>query len=99
MAMQKMTSFLFKELLTFFKKYVISGVYFTNQHLLVLDGHGSHVILEAIEHAQEFGLDMSTLPSHISHDVQPLDAFCLKQFKTTFKKVREQLCQKVITWN
>jgi len=37
---------------------------FTNQHLLVLDGHGSHVTLEAIKHAQEFGLHMITLPSH-----------------------------------
>jgi hypothetical protein len=83
MAMQKkawMTSFLSKEFLTSFKNYVLSGVSLTNQHLLVLDGHGSHVILEAIKHAQEFGLDMSTLPSHISHDVQPLDVSCFKQF-------------------
>jgi hypothetical protein len=83
MAMQKKvwtTSFLFKEFLTFFKKFVLNGVFLTNRHLLVLDGHGSHVILKAIEHAQELGLDISTLPFHISHDLQPLDVSCFKQF-------------------
>jgi len=59
-----MTSFLLKELLTFFNKFILNGMSFTNQHLLVLDGHGSHVTLEAIKHAQEFGLHMITLPSH-----------------------------------
>jgi hypothetical protein len=49
MAMQKrasMVSFLFKKFLTIFKKYVLGGVFYTTQHLLVLDGHGNHVTLE-----------------------------------------------------
>jgi hypothetical protein len=49
MAMQKkvwMVSFLFKKFLAIFKKYVLGGVSYNNQHLLVLDGHGSHVTLE-----------------------------------------------------
>jgi hypothetical protein len=62
-------------------------VFLTNKHLLVLDGHGSHVTLEAIKHAQEFGLNTITLPSHMSHALQPLNVFCFKPFKTTFKKV------------
>jgi hypothetical protein len=41
--------FLFKEFVTFFKKSILSGVSFINQHLLILDGHGSHVTLEVIE--------------------------------------------------
>jgi hypothetical protein len=61
-------------------------VFFTNRHLLVLDGHGSHVTLEAIKHAQEFGLNTITLPSHTSHVLQPLDVFCFKPFKTTLKR-------------
>jgi len=61
----------------------------TNQHLLILDGHANHVILEAIQHAQEFELDMITLPSHISHVLQPLYVFCFQPFKTTFKKFRD----------
>jgi hypothetical protein len=62
-----MTSFLFKEVLSFFKKLVLGGISSSNYHLLALDGHGSHVSLEAIEHAQQFGIDMITLPSHTSH--------------------------------
>jgi hypothetical protein len=33
----------------FVNKFVLSGVFFTNRHLLVLDGHGSHVTLKTIE--------------------------------------------------
>jgi hypothetical protein len=70
MAMQVkawMTIFLFKKFLSFFKKLVPSGISQTNCHLLILDGHGSHVTLKAIEQAMDFGLDMITLPSHTSH--------------------------------
>jgi hypothetical protein len=37
-----MTTFLFKEFMSFFKKLVPSGVFLTNSQLLILDGHGSH---------------------------------------------------------
>jgi hypothetical protein len=43
-----MTSFLFKEILSFFAKLVPSEISQFNQHFLILNGHGSHVILEAI---------------------------------------------------
>jgi hypothetical protein len=62
-----MTTFLFKKFLSFFKRSIPSGISITNRHLLILDGHGSHVTLEAIEQVQEFGLDMIILPSHTSH--------------------------------
>jgi len=91
MAMQKkawMSSFLLKKFLAFFNKLVLSGMSITNQHLLILDGHVNHVTLEAIEHAQEFGLDMITLPSHTSHVLQPLYVCCFQPFKTTLKKFR-----------
>ncbi len=32
---------------------------------------------------------MITLLSHTSHALQPLDVFCFKPFKTTFRKVRD----------
>jgi hypothetical protein len=47
-----MTSFLFKEFMSFFKRLVLGGISPSNRHLLALDGHGSHVNLEAIEHVQ-----------------------------------------------
>jgi hypothetical protein len=52
MAMQKntwMTTFLFKKSMVFFNKSIPNGVSLNNQHLLILDGHGSYVTLEAIE--------------------------------------------------
>jgi hypothetical protein len=61
-----MTSFLFKKFLPFFKRSVPGGISPNNYHLLALHGHGSHVSLKAIEHAQQFALDMITLPSHTS---------------------------------
>jgi hypothetical protein len=54
--------------------------------LFILDGHGYHVTIKAIEQAQAFGLDMITLPSHTSHALQPLNVACFKPFKTTCKK-------------
>ncbi len=43
--------------------------------------HGSHVMLEAIKQAREFGLDMVTLPFHTSHALQILDVNFFKPFK------------------
>jgi len=40
--------FLFKKFLFFFKRFVPSAVSTTNWHLLVLNGHGSHVTLEVV---------------------------------------------------
>jgi hypothetical protein len=34
---------------------------------------------------------MITLPLHISHALQPLDVTCLKPFKTTFKRKRDNI--------
>ncbi len=59
--------FFFKEFLLFCNKSIPSRISQTNYHLLIMGGHGSHVTLEAIEQAQEFGLNIVTLPSHISH--------------------------------
>jgi hypothetical protein len=89
MAMQKkasMTSFLFKEFLSFSKRSIPGKISLTNRHLLILDGHNGHVTLEAIEQAHEFGLNMVTLPAHTFHALQPFDVSCFKPFKTTFRK-------------
>jgi hypothetical protein len=44
-----MTSFMFKQFLSFFKRFIPSGIPRTNHHLLTLDGHGSHVTLKTIK--------------------------------------------------
>jgi hypothetical protein len=84
-----MSTFLFKEFISFFNKSVPSGVSLNNQHLLILDGYGSHVTIEAIEKAKDFGLDNITLPSHTSHSLQPLDVSYFKPFKTAFRKFKD----------
>jgi hypothetical protein len=56
----------------FFIQSIRKGLSQQNRHFLILDGHGSHVTLEATEQTYEAGLDMITLPSHISHVLQPL---------------------------
>jgi hypothetical protein len=44
--------FLFKEFLSLFKKSIPRGITNYNQHLLILDGHGSHVTLKIIKQAR-----------------------------------------------
>ena len=60
----------------------------TNRHLLILDGHNSHVTLEVVKISMEAGLDIVSLPSHTSHALQPLIA-CFAPFKTDFWKYRD----------
>jgi hypothetical protein len=62
-----MTSYLLKEWLFSFNKFIPWGISQDNPHLLILDGHVSHVMIEAFEQVIEIGLDMVTLPSHTSH--------------------------------
>ncbi len=83
-----MTFFLFKEFLSIFKKSVL-GEIFQSKTSPNLNGHGSHVTLEAIAQAHEFGLNMVTLQAHASHALQPLDVSCFKPFKITFRKEKD----------
>jgi hypothetical protein len=43
------------------------GVFQENQHLLILDGHGFHVTIQALKQVVKVGLDMVTLLAHTSH--------------------------------
>jgi hypothetical protein len=43
-------TFLFKEFFSFFKRLILTGMFPTNCRLLILDGHGSHITLQAIEY-------------------------------------------------
>jgi hypothetical protein len=70
MAMQSkawMTNFVFKELMSFFKRLIPSGISLINKHLFILVGHESHVTLKTIEQAQNLGLNMIILPNHTNH--------------------------------
>jgi len=78
-------SFLLKEFLSYFKRSISKCIFQSNRHIPSLDRCGSHARLKSIKQAQQFGLDMVTLPLHTSHALQPLDVSCFKLFHTTFK--------------
>ena len=61
----------------------------TNRHLLILDGHGSHVILEVVHKTRQTGLDLLTLLSHTSHKLQPLDVSIFRPFKCAFRGYKD----------
>jgi hypothetical protein len=94
MAMQPnawMTKWLFESWISHFINVLkeTTGIDETNRHLLILDGHNSHVTLEVVTVAMNSGLDIISLPSHTSHALQPLDVSCFKPFKTAFKQIRD----------
>jgi hypothetical protein len=62
----------------------------TSRHLLILDGHNSHMTLEVIHKAAQAGIDMVTLPSHTSHALQPLDVSVFAPFKKAFRNIRDE---------
>jgi hypothetical protein len=86
-----MTSYLFRAWISHFIGCVqrLGGISIENRHLLILDGHCSHVTLDVVQEARAMGLDLFTLPSHTSHALQPLDVSVFKPFKTFFRKYRD----------
>ena len=94
MAMQPrawMTSFLFSKWISHFVKSVepLGGVSQDRRHLLIFDGHVSHVSIDTVQEARRQGIDLITLPSHTSHAMQPLDVSLFKPFKVAFKAYRD----------
>jgi hypothetical protein len=49
--------------------------------ILFLDGHGSHLSVEAIEFCMENDIELMCLPPHSSHRIQPLDTHFNKPLK------------------
>jgi hypothetical protein len=92
MAMQEkawMTGHLFKSWIGHFVKNIRDcGLQISPlcRHLLILDGHGSHVTMDVVKIACSIGLDLLTLPSHTFHAMQPLDVACFKQ---SFRELRD----------
>ena len=85
-----MTRWLFESWISHFLEYLKVGlcIDYSNRHLLILDGHNSHVTLEVVKISMQSGLDIVSLPSHTSHALQSLDVTCFKPFKTAFRRCR-----------
>ena len=64
-----MTSYMFSAWISHFVASIqrTTGISPVRCHLLLLDGHNSHVTLEVARAAKAVGLDLVSLPSHTSH--------------------------------
>ena len=92
MAMQHrawMTSYLFSSWLSHFMASVRGrgGISHENRHLLILQGHNSHVTLDVVKDASAACLDLLTLPTHTSHALQPLDVAVLNHSNNIFENI------------
>jgi hypothetical protein len=56
-----------------------------NQQLLILDGHNLHVIIDVMHKTRKARLELTILPSHTNHALQPFDVACFKPLKLHFK--------------
>jgi hypothetical protein len=65
---------------------LFKGVFQNNQHLSIMDGHGSHIIIQAPKQVAKLGVDMVTLSTHILHVLHPLDVTYFKPFNIDFRK-------------
>jgi hypothetical protein len=54
--------------------------------ILLLDGHRSHVSLEAIDIARRNKIILIKLPAHTTHLLQPCDKSCFKPLKDIWRK-------------
>ena len=59
------------------------------RHLLILDGHKSHISLQVLQKTRAHGLDMISLSSHTSHALQPFNVICFAPFKKAFRTYRD----------
>lgn len=113
MAMQEqawLTTTLFSHWISHFIRSLSNkgGISQERRHLLIVDGHNSHVTLEVVYKCKQVGLDLLTLPSHTSHRLQPLDVSVFGPFKRYFKRYRDAwtlknrgrgACKKILaTW-
>jgi hypothetical protein len=66
-----------------------SAISVASPHLLIMDGHSSHVTIDVVEKARSVGLHLLMLPSYCSHAMQPLDVAVFKPFKSAFRVYRD----------
>ena len=65
------------------------GLSQSRRHLVILDGHKSHITFEVLLKAKEHSIDMISIPSHTSHGLQPLDKACFRPFEVAFRTYKD----------
>jgi hypothetical protein len=61
------------------------------RHLLIMDGHGSHVTASTIVHCTEHAIDLLILPPHCSYVLQPLYVSVLSPLKRALAAERDSV--------
>ena len=92
-----MTKELFLNWLHHFARSIPGGASPKNRHLLIFDGHRSHVTFATIQEARSLGIDLLTLFVHTSHRLRPLDVSALSPFKSYFKFERSKWMENIQT--
>jgi hypothetical protein len=92
------TSEFFCDWLHHFKSTVPGGVNKKNKHLLILDGHSSHVSATALDICIQSGIDVMTIRAHTSHRMQPLDVSYFKPFKQYLQEEKAHLTMSNPSW-
>ena len=59
--------------------------------MLLIDGHASHITIEAIDFCQANNIILFCLPPHTTHALQPLDVAVFKSLKDKFSKAVRSL--------
>lgn len=59
--------------------------YKKNPSLVIMDNHGSHLSIEALDLAKGNSVTILTVYSHMSANLQPLDVGLFYPFKTYYK--------------
>ena len=88
------TEEIFLDWLNHFKEHVPGGVSLQKKHLLIVDGHKTHMTLAVVTRAANLGIDIAILPPHTTHKLQPLDVAVFKSFKSNFGIIREKFIDK-----
>ncbi|KAJ8972583.1 hypothetical protein NQ314_000111 [Rhamnusium bicolor] len=78
-----MTSEIFVRVLEHIKKH--KHISCDNKLLLIVDNHGTHISLNAINYCRDNGIVMLSFPPHCTHRMQPLDIGVYGPFKNRCK--------------
>lgn len=86
-ALGSKTGWMTTELFPVLLKHIIKYTNCTTENpiLLIIDNHGTHISLEAINYSRANGIVLLSLPPHSTHRMQPLDVCVYGPFKSRCK--------------
>ena len=76
---------------SWFTKLFIPETQHIGPHILIIDGHGSHINLDVIDAAIFNYIELYCLPPHTTHLLQPLDVSVYRPLKAHFSKITDSI--------